>query len=94
MHDFFGMGRRPHVSCFMCKPMFDLQHGVFTKTVRQRRKPMGTYWVGREGNQREETTSTTLININIHRHRNGRGHGGHGPLTFQTKLFLKSFFFS
>ena len=52
---------------------------------------MGTYWVGREDNQREEMTSTTLININIHRRRNGRGHGGHGPLTFQTQLFLKSF---
>ena len=26
-----------------------------------------------------------------HRRRNRRGHGGHGPLTFQPKLFLKSF---
>ena len=27
----------------------------------------------------------------LHRRSNGRGHGGHGPLTFQSKLFLKSF---
>ena len=30
-------------------------------------------------------------NIKTYRRRNGRGNGGHGPLTFQSKLFLKSY---
>ena len=33
---------------------------------------------------------TPFMNTEQHRRRNGRGHGGHGPFTFQPKLFLKS----